>query len=274
MALLYPPCSQSFSNARWRYPISTSARTMTSPSSSAVIRMIPCMAGCAGPTPTCRFWLPLPVPLPSPSMNSRRVVSAIAPLGRRTDQRLAPVDRVVLPERMTDELLVHQQAPQVGMAREAHAEHVPDFALEPVGDRPEVDGGRHHGVVLVDLYFQSQPVVVRERVEVVDDLEARAVRVPGILQIIDRGQVRQHREPERGLVAAPGEDARERLTGDHRRVVAAVVVRLDDAGPEPRRQRGEDRRPVHYRLASRAAPRLSVPIRISGPGWRSCPEAS
>src|SRR5207249_6233232 len=75
-------------------------------------------------------------------------------------------------------------------------------------------------------------------------------------------------------ISAPGEDARERLTGDHRRVVAAVVVRLDDAGPEPRRQRGEDRRPVHYRLASRAALRLSAPIRISGPGWRSCPEAS
>src|SRR3989442_1773567 len=49
---------------------------MTSPSSSAWMRMIPCMAGWAGPTPTWMFWLPAPVPAPSPSMNSRVVVGA------------------------------------------------------------------------------------------------------------------------------------------------------------------------------------------------------
>src|SRR5438093_900252 len=106
MALLYPPTSQSFSKARWRYPISTSAPTITSPSSSATIRMIPCIAGWAGPTPRCRFCGPPPVPLPSPSMNSWRVVSAIV-LARRADHRLAPGDRVVLPDRGAHQLLVH-----------------------------------------------------------------------------------------------------------------------------------------------------------------------
>src|SRR2546427_203883 len=137
---------------------------MTSPSSSVVIRMIPCMAGCAGPTPMRRFWLPLPVPLPSPSMNSRCVVCAIT------------------------------------------------------------------------------------------------VLAPGILHVIDRGQVRQHLERERRLVAAPGEDAPERLACDHRRVVPAVLVRLDDVGPEPCPQLGEHRRPVHQRLASRSALRPRTPI--------------
>src|SRR6266704_6794327 len=159
---------------------------MTSPSSSVVIRMIPCMAGCAGPTPTRRFWLPLPVPLPSPSMNSRCVVCAITVLARRTDQRLAPVDRVVLPQRVTDELLVHEQTPQVGMAREAHAEHVPDLALEPVGDGPEVDGGRYQGVVLVDPHFQSQPVVVRERVEVIDRSEEHTSELQSRFDLVCR----------------------------------------------------------------------------------------
>src|SRR6266571_6778377 len=128
---------------------------MVSPSSSVRMRMMPCIAGCAGPMPTWMFWLPAPVPAPSPSMNSRRAVS-----GMRTDERLAAVDRIVLAQRVADELLVHQEAPGVGMAVEAHAEHVPHLALEPVGDRPEGGGRRHHRVVLLDAHLQAHAVVV------------------------------------------------------------------------------------------------------------------
>src|SRR5947207_7484784 len=105
---------------------------MVSPSSSVVIRMIPCIAGWAGPMPTWRFWLPLPVPLPSPSMNSRRVVSAIVVLLRGADQGLPPVDRVVLAQRVADELLVEEQPRQVRVAAEADAEHVPNHTHDPV----------------------------------------------------------------------------------------------------------------------------------------------
>src|SRR5712692_4497136 len=139
---------------------------MVSPSSSVVIRMMPCIAGCAGPMPTCRFWLPPPVPLPSPSMNSRRAVSAMALLVRGTDQGLPPLDRVVLAQRVTDELLVHEEAPRVRVAGEAHPEHVPHLALEPVRDRPERDGARHDRVVLVHPRLDPHAVVVRHRVEV------------------------------------------------------------------------------------------------------------
>src|SRR6058998_1921817 len=117
------------------------------------MRMIPCIAGCAGPTPTCRFWGPPPVPLPSPSMNSRRVVCAIA-LGRWSDERLTPVDRIVLPQGMAHELLVHEQPSQVRMRLEADAEHVPHLALEPVRDRPEGHGGRNAGIVLVHAHLE------------------------------------------------------------------------------------------------------------------------
>src|SRR5512145_584372 len=111
---------------------------MNSPSSSVTMRMIPCIAGWAGPTPTCSVW-PLPVPLPSPSMNSRVVTPApvgsaitrhLRPSRLGPDQGLAPVDGVVLAQRVPDELLVHQQAAQVRMTGEAHAEHVPHLALE------------------------------------------------------------------------------------------------------------------------------------------------
>src|SRR5262245_66691370 len=103
------------------------------------MRMMPCMAGCWGPIPRCMFWEPPPVPPPSTSMNSRvvvpRTLSATA-LRLRPDQGLTSVDRIVLAQRMADELLVQEQAAQVGMAGEAHAEHVPHLALEPVGDGP------------------------------------------------------------------------------------------------------------------------------------------
>src|SRR5262245_40498990 len=120
------------------------------------MRMIPCMAGCAGPIPMCIFWEPPPVPPPSPSMNSRVVVprapSATA-LRLRPDQGLTSVDRIVLPQRMARELLVHEEAAQVGMAGEADPEHVPHLALEPVGDGPEGDGAGHDGVVLVHRHL-------------------------------------------------------------------------------------------------------------------------
>src|SRR5919201_3668700 len=137
--------------------------------------MMPCMAGCAGPIPMCMFWGPPPVPAPSPSMNSRVVVlptSGMAPSGLRSDQRLAPVDRVILAKGVTHELLVHEQPAQIGMVLEAHPEHVPHLALEPVRDRPEGDGGRNGGVILIDSHLQTEAMIVGKRVEVVDELEA------------------------------------------------------------------------------------------------------
>src|SRR5216684_4814325 len=100
------------------------------------MRMIPCIAGCWGPTLTCRFCPPLPVPLPSPRKISRVVVSAMPPSVPRTDQRLPPLDGVVLAQGVPLELLVHQQASEVGVPLEADAEHIPHLSLEPVGDRP------------------------------------------------------------------------------------------------------------------------------------------
>src|SRR5262245_35124186 len=144
---------------------------MISPSSWHTMRMMPCIAGWAGPTPTVRFWLPPPVPLPSPSMNSRTVGSAMS--DPRADEGLATLDRVVLAQGMPDELLVHEEAPRIRMAGEAHAEHVPHLALEPVRDGPEGHRGGHDGVVLVEADLDAQTVVVADRVEVIHHLEPR-----------------------------------------------------------------------------------------------------
>src|SRR5678815_3591368 len=59
-------------------------------------------------------------------------------LRRRSGLRLhLDLHRVVLPGRITLPVLRHQEPPRIGMTVERNAEHVPDFALEPVGCRPD-----------------------------------------------------------------------------------------------------------------------------------------
>src|SRR5436190_24358938 len=106
-----------------------------SPSSLVMMRMIPCMAGCAGPT------LRSISRVSSCSEQPREVwfgsgggmARGMAVRRCRCYQGLAPVDRVVFSERMANELLVHENPLQVRMSSEADAEHVTSFPLEPVG---------------------------------------------------------------------------------------------------------------------------------------------
>ncbi len=52
--------------------------------------------------------------------------------------------REVLPQRITLGVgLPHQDAAQVGMPDEEHAEHVEDFALQPIGPAPEIPDRAH-----------------------------------------------------------------------------------------------------------------------------------
>ena len=114
---------------------------MVSPSSTRLNLMVPCVAGCDGP-----IW----ISMISPRCGSRLTDSlgrsrcdghqqrsrdghGFAIGSRSVDQRLASIDGVVLAQRVPLELLVHEDAAQVGMPVEADAEHVPDLALGPVG---------------------------------------------------------------------------------------------------------------------------------------------
>src|SRR6266446_3885519 len=270
MALLYGPASHSFSKARCRYPISTSALTTVSPSSSAKMRMMPCMAGCAGPMLTCRCSLPPPTAVPSPKNSSRVARSAISGLDRRPDERLSPSDGVVLAQRVADELLIEEEAPQVRMTLEADAEHVPHLPLEPVGDGPEPAGGGHPRVVFLYAHLEADAVVVRGRVEMIDDLEARPVLAPGELEIVHRRDVDEEVEREPGVIAAEGEGVEDGLAGHHRRVIAAEVVGLQHAPAETRAQPRKNRLSV-----PRDSPSFSrSDARSAGPPPRSCPGAS
>src|SRR4249919_4218571 len=79
-----------------------------------------------------------------------RIVKARSVLVREP-HRLA-ADRVVLAERVTLPVLVHQDADEIGVALDPDAHHVEGLSLVPVGGRPDRDHARYRlPVVAPDL---------------------------------------------------------------------------------------------------------------------------
>ena len=90
-------------------------------------------------------------------------------------ERLALLLRIVLAQRIADELLVQEDAAQVGVTVEADAVHVERLALLPVERRPQLDERRHARVLLGHRDLEAHAVAVLERAQLVADLEARLV---------------------------------------------------------------------------------------------------
>src|ERR1700690_2259467 len=86
---------------------------------------------------------------------------------------------------MSHPLLRQQDAPQIGMPVKPNSEHVKNFALEPVCYRP--DGNyRARLLVFAEMRFQTQPLVLREGIEIRDEIESLLALRP-----IHRGEVCQ-----------------------------------------------------------------------------------
>jgi hypothetical protein len=103
---------------------------------------------------------------------------------------------VVLPQRVSLEHLVGEDAAQVRVSVEANAVHVEDFALEPVVSLEEAGAGRN-GLVLGHRHFDAHPLVLVERVELVHDVEpflpagvvdAPEVERQGVAGRLERGE--------------------------------------------------------------------------------------
>src|SRR5512140_263075 len=58
-------------------------------------------------------------------------------------------DGIILAQRIALPAVGQQDAPQIGMTREAHSKHVVSLALQPVGRRPD---GRH----AIDLFLLAE----------------------------------------------------------------------------------------------------------------------
>src|ERR1044072_4894992 len=84
---------------------------------------------------------------------------------------------------MSVPVLRQEQTPQVWMVVEGHAEEVVSLALHPVGRGPDGGDALYPGLARVGLDAHAH--VLRDRVEVIDDLERRLLA----LGPVDAGQV-------------------------------------------------------------------------------------
>ena len=79
----------------------------------------------------------------------RACLAAVARSGREIVPLAAALQRIILAQRKRGELLGHQDPPQIGMPVELDAEHVPHFALHPIGPFPQRHGGGNGQIRLV-----------------------------------------------------------------------------------------------------------------------------
>src|ERR1039457_188024 len=143
-----------------------------SPSSLRMTRSTPCVEGCCGPM------------LRTNSVESRKVESAIPRALSAFDSQVFLLPALVLLENsvvfaqwMPLPLVGHQDAPHVGVPREFDAEHIVDFALQPV--RSQVDAHRRlRPIPFGDRDLDAHPFVAREAIQNVDHIEALAALGP------------------------------------------------------------------------------------------------
>src|SRR6188768_3407859 len=179
---------------------------MTSPSSSSTSRSTPCAAGCCGPKFSVKFWISgtagilcvqvglVPRVVADDLRHERtrldadRLVHDAAFRGVVTHLDVAD-QRKVLAEWMADEPVVGEQATQIGMAAEQDSVKIERLALEPVGGAPNVvDGVDDRPLVARTEYLQPQPMIVRDRQQVIDDGEASGGAILRMLIFVRGGQ--------------------------------------------------------------------------------------
>ena len=88
-------------------------------------------------------------------------------------------------------------------------------------------------------------MIVRNRVQVIHDVEARPVLPPREFLVVDGGQVHEHVEPELGIAPTVGEGIDNALARHHQRVIAEPLVRIEGARAQAGAQPRENGRSVH-----------------------------
>ena len=138
---------------------------------------------------------------------------------------MAFVDGIILAERVPDKFFVHQNPFQIGVAFESDAEHVPNFALEPVRDRPKGNEARHDRIALTDFDFDPEPVIMLERKEMIHHLKARAPIQP---KPVHGRQIHEDIHVKFGIVFQEFRDFVQVLAFDIRGFITAVRVDFGD----------------------------------------------
>src|SRR5262249_46158187 len=134
------------------------------------------------------------------------------------------------------ELFIQVYASQVRMTCEADAIHVPGLTLEPVGADPYRGDAGYARAVAGDARLQAQALVVRCRVQMIDELEAL-----GVPDVIHRRDIEREIEAQGGIVAHEAGDVDDAVGGDGRTDITAIHVVAQDVLRKARTETIEDR---------------------------------
>src|SRR5215472_13883906 len=195
-----------------------------SPSSLSLTRSTPCVEGCCGPMFRMSSSPPSSVRCFSPL--SVMVVPAMLVIGRSSlpafnaqvffhPHSILLDDVVVFAQRIALPAVRQKNSPQIRMPRKNNPEHVEDFALQPVGSRP--DAYRARDLLAVGgMHFYAQAFILLKRIKVEQDVETFLALWP-----ILSGQIRK--EIELFLVAQMLRDFRQTRAFDDEDCLFAVL---------------------------------------------------
>lgn len=114
--------------------------------------------------------------------------------GQAVGIELGGAGRVVLAQRVAFPGGRHHDAAEVRVAGKVDAEHVPDFALVPVGVRPDTGHGRQVQVAFAERHLDHHIAVTLDRQQVVEHAEVGSWQAAalGAQALVDAVQVVQH----------------------------------------------------------------------------------
>ena len=126
---------------------------------------------------------------------------------------------VILAQRMAFPGRRHHDAAQIRVAVEHDAEHVPDFALVPVGVGPDAGRGRGGQVVVEQRYLEPDLGHRRQTQQVIDDREVAGRLIDAVLAhaLVDRGEIEQHAVAWRGVLLQKSQHLADRVAADPER---------------------------------------------------------
>src|ERR1039458_7591387 len=179
--IVYVRCSPIFSTPRCRYPITHSRPRTFSPSSRRITRSTPCVAGCCGPmlmtsSLASRNGFSWASRSRCESELFRSVISSywssywrfsLPAFNAQVDLHPFVIllqDVVILAQRKSLPAVGQQNPLQIGMSIKLNAEHVVDFALQPVGGRPDGNGTRE-AFAIQNLRRHTNALVAREGIK-------------------------------------------------------------------------------------------------------------
>src|ERR1700691_809143 len=226
--IVYVRCSPIFSTPRCKYPITHSRPRTFSPSRRRITRSTPCVAGCCGPIlMTSSFASRNGFSGVSRSRCESEVVWSVIRFSLTafdSQVDLHPLvillqDAVIFAQRMSLPSVGQQNTFHVRMSVKLDAEHVEDFALQPVGSRPDGNGTRQARPIH-DLSLHADALVARERIKHPDDLE-----LPFARGVVHGGNV--DAVIELLFVAEDLENLRNQRTIDHHVVLPGIGQRFD-----------------------------------------------